>query len=117
MRSRTWLAAAPLFGSGLSPLVYRVAGLRDFRLIFGVSTAASAAVVAIVIGGLGVGGLLLGPRVDRHPRPLLFYAQLDSIVAIAAASTPLLLAGIRALYIASGGSDRMGATVATIARL
>src|SRR3954466_10650934 len=107
MRSRTWLVAALLFGSGFCALVYQVAWLRDFRLIFGVSTAASAAVLAIVIGGLGVGGLLLGPRVDRHPRPLLFYAQLESIVAIAAASTPLLLSAVRMLYIASGGSDRM----------
>src|SRR5437764_5912955 len=112
MRSRTWLVAALLCGSGCCALVYQVAWLRDFRLIFGVSTAASAAVLAIVIGGLGVGGLLLGPRVDRHPRPLLFYAQLEAIVAIAAASSPLLLAAIRTLYIASGGSDRMGATVA-----
>ena len=67
---RTWLVAALLFGSGFCALVYQVGWLREFRLIFGASTAASAAVLAIFIGGLGVGGLLLGPRADRHPRPL-----------------------------------------------
>ncbi|MEA2491068.1 MAG: spermidine synthase, partial [Acidobacteriota bacterium] len=63
-----------LFGSGLCALVYQTVWLREFRLIFGASTAASAAVLAIFIGGLGAGGLLLGTRIDRHPRPLLFYA-------------------------------------------
>ena len=95
VRSRTWLVAALLFGSGFCALVYQVAWLRDFRLIFGASTAASAAVLAIFIGGLGVGGLLLGPRADRHPRPLLLYAQLELIVAVSAAATPLLLAVVR----------------------
>jgi spermidine synthase len=117
VRSRTWLVAALLFGSGFCALVYQVAWLRDFRLIFGASTAASAAVLAIFIGGLGVGGLLLGPRADRHPRPLILYAQLELIVAASAAATPLLLAAVRYIYLASGGSSGLGSTIATIARV
>src|SRR6187399_560375 len=105
MRLRTWLVAVLLFGSGFCALVYQVAWLRDFRLIFGASTAASAAVLAIFIGGLGLGGLLLGPRADRHPRPLVFYAQLELIVAASAAATPLLLEAVRSIYLASGGSS------------
>ena len=77
MRSRTWTVAALLFGSGFCALVYQTGWLREFRLIFGASTAASAAVLAIFIGGLGVGGLVLGSRADRHPRPLLLYATLE----------------------------------------
>src|SRR5258706_3503548 len=92
MRTRTAPVAALLFGSGFCALVYQVAWLREFRLIFGASTAASAAVLAIFIGGLGVGGLLLGPRADQQERPLRFYATLEVIVAISAAPTPLLLA-------------------------
>src|SRR5713101_4352636 len=117
MRTRTAPVAALLFGSGFCALVYQVAWLRDFRLIFGASTAASAAVLAIFIGGLGLGGLLLGPRADRHPRPLLFYAQLESIVAASAAASPLLLTVVRELYTAIGGSARLGGTLATITRL
>ena len=52
MRPRTWLVAALLFGSGFCALVYQIGWLRDFRLIFGSSTSASAAVLAIFIGGL-----------------------------------------------------------------
>src|SRR5437660_5220210 len=99
MRTRTWLTASLLFGSGFCALIYQVGWLRDFRLIFGASTAASAAVLAIFIGGLGFGGMMLGPRADRHPRPLLFYAQLESIVAVTAAASPLLLSLVRTLYI------------------
>src|SRR5688500_5337835 len=109
MRSTTWRVAVLLFVSGLCALVYQVAWLREFRLIFGASTAASAAVLGIFIGGLGAGGLLLGSRADRHPRPLLFYAQLETIVAISAAATPFLLDLARAIYLASGGSPTLGA--------
>src|SRR6267143_7034517 len=109
--------AALLFGSGFCALVYQVAWLREFRLIFGASTAASAAVLAIFIGGLGVGGLLLGPRADRHPRPLVLYATLEAIVAVSAALSPLLLTVARALYLSSGGSPRIGTTAATVLRL
>src|SRR6266851_5671667 len=108
MRSRTWIVAWLLFASGFCALVYQVGWLRDFRLIFGASTAASAAVLAIFIGGLGLGGMLLGPRADRHPRPLLFYAFLESIVAVSAAASPLLLTLVCELYIAIGGSARLG---------
>jgi spermidine synthase len=117
VRVRTWLVAALLFGSGFCALVYQVAWLRDFRLIFGASTAASAAVVAIFIGGLGAGGLLLGPRADRHARPLALYAQLELIVALTAAATPLLLGVVRFIYLASGGSAALGSTVATLFRV
>ena len=117
MRARTAPVAALLFTSGFCALVYQVAWLREFRLIFGASTLASAAVLAIFIGGLGIGGLFLGPRADRHPRPLLFYATLESIVAVFAALSPLLLAIARTMYLASGGSNRLGLVAATVERL
>src|SRR5258708_98721 len=106
-----------LFGSGFCALVYQVAWLREFRLIFGASTAASAAVVAIFIGGLGIGGLFLGPRADRHARPLLLYAALEGTIAVCAALSPLLLTLVRVAYVASGGVARLGLVVATGGRL
>ena len=117
MRVRTAPVAGLLFTSGFCALVYQVAWLREFRLIFGASTLASAAVLAIFIGGLGIGGLLLGPRADRHARPLRFYATLESIVAVFAALSPLLLMLARSVYLASGGSGRLGIAAATAERL
>jgi predicted membrane-bound spermidine synthase len=115
-RNRTWLIAALLAGSGFCALVFQVAWLREFRLIFGASTAASAAVLAIFIGGLGVGGFLLGPRADRQDQPLRFYATLEAIVAISAALAAAVLRRPRALSF-QRGSTSLGAFVATAGRL
>jgi predicted membrane-bound spermidine synthase len=117
VRARTWQVGALLFGSGCCALVYQIGWLREFRLIFGASTAASAAVLAIFIGGLGLGGLLLGGLADRHPRPILFYAQLETVVALFAAASPLLLALVRVAYVGVGGTSRLGLIVGTVVRL
>lgn len=117
MRTRTWAVALLLLGSGFCALVYQVCWLREFRLIFGASTAASAAVLAIFIGGLGLGGWLLGPRADAHARPLLFYAQLEAIVAVSAAISPFLLSLARVSYFALGGTTTLGLALGTIGRL
>ena len=103
-----WRVGLLLFASGLSALVYQVAWLREFRLIFGASTAATAVVLAVFIGGLGAGGLLLGPRADRSPRPLALYGALELGAALLAALSPLLLWLVRMAYVELGGSERLG---------
>jgi predicted membrane-bound spermidine synthase len=114
---RTRPVAGLLFASGFCALVYQIGWLREFRLIFGASTAASAAVLAIFIGGLGLGGWLLGRRADADTRPLAFYAQLEGIVALSAAASPLLLALVRQLYVLLGGTARLGTAGGTVLRL
>ena len=116
-RTRLWATAAMLLGSGCCALVYQIGWLREFRLIFGASTAASAAVLAIFIGGLGIGGWIFGPRVDRHPRPLRFYSTLELVVSLAAACTPFLLDAGRSLYLALGGVETLGAGVGSGVRM
>jgi len=106
-----------LFGSGFCALVYQLAWQRQLRLVFGASTAASAAVIAIFIGGLGAGALLLGKRVDRHPKPLAMYAQLELVIAVSAAATPLFVALTSKLYLALGGQSTLGTFGATALRL
>jgi spermidine synthase len=98
-------------------LVYQIAWFREFRMVFGASTAATAAVLAIFIGGLGAGSLVLGPRVDRHPKPVKFYGQLELLIACFAAVTPVLLLLVRRLYIAAGGTERLGMVGGTVVRL
>src|SRR5215470_20085872 len=117
LNTRARKVAPLLFGSGACALVYQVVWLREFRLVFGASTAASAAVLAIFIGGLGLGGWLLGRRADADSRPLAFYAQLEAIVALSAAASPLLLALVRQLYVLLGGTARLGLVGGTILRL
>ncbi|EPX60794.1 hypothetical protein D187_001443 [Cystobacter fuscus DSM 2262] len=117
MNARVWKIAPLLFGSGFCALVYQTAWQRELRLIFGASTAASAAVLAIFMGGLGLGGALLGARVDRHKRPLAFYADLELLISLSAAVTPLLVVLARTLYVTLGGTVSLGLGVGTLIRL
>lgn len=98
-------------------LIYQVAWQREFRLIFGASTAASAAVIAIFIGGLGIGSLVLGRRADESRAPLRLYGRLELWIALSAAATPLLFLLARGLYVAMGGSVTLGPVLATALRL
>src|SRR6266705_2760528 len=63
--TQVWAIAPLLFGSGFCALVYQIGWQRELRLVFGASTAASAAVVAVFMGGLGLGGWFLGPKAAR----------------------------------------------------
>lgn len=117
MKLRPWHVAFLLFGSGLSALVYQTVWLRQFRLIFGASTLASAAVLAIFMGGLGFGGIYLGRRADTVRRPLEFYARLELLVALSAAITPFLLWLVGLVYQGIGGTPALGYTFGTILRL
>lgn len=117
MKSKVFPSAAIIFGSGLAALLYQTSWLREFRLIFGNSTAASAAVLGIFMGGLGLGSALLGKRAENTPRPLAFYAKLEFLIAASAALTPALIWLIRAAYIASGGTFAMGTFTGTLVRL
>src|SRR2546430_15299824 len=91
MPVRSGLIALLLFGSGFCALLYQTAWLREFRLIFGASTAASAAVLGVFMAGLGFGGIILGRRSETKARPFAFYAQLEVLIALRAALSPLLI--------------------------
>jgi spermidine synthase len=109
--------AALLFFSGMCALVYQVAWLRELRLVFGASTPASAAVLAVFMGGLGLGALLLGQRAESATEPLAVYAQLELGIALLAGVTPGLLWVARRGYLALGGSLALGEFGGTLARL
>lgn len=87
--SRPLLAMA--FLSGMCALVYQVYWIRELRLILGSTTPATASVLAVFMGGLGIGSLLLGPRADRSPRPVRFYAVLELAITAGAAMSPLMI--------------------------
>jgi spermidine synthase len=98
-------------------LVYQITWLRMLRHVFGASTMANAAVLAIFMGGLGAGGLLLGKRADKHPNPLALYARLELGVAAAAALSPFLIWLVRQLYLGLGGQEALGTVGGTALRL
>ena len=109
--------AALLFCSGMCALIYQTVWLREFRLIFGASTLATATVLAIFMGGLGAGSIVLGGRADQKARPLAWYGKLELFIAATAAITPALIWLVREIYIALGGSLVLGLSGGTILRL
>ena len=108
---------AMLLVTGCCALVYQVCWLRGLRLVFGASTAANAAVLAIFMGGLGLGALRLGPWADRHRHPLALYGKLELCVAVLAGLSPFLIDGIRWAYAALGGTPVLGVGLGTGVRL
>lgn len=106
-----------LFGSGLCALIYQTVWMRQFRLLFGASTAATAATLAVFMGGLGLGGWLLGRRVERHPRPVALYGALEMAIGVLAAASTGFMMAARWLYLATGGSQAIGVHGATVVRL
>lgn len=116
-RPNRQVVAALLFSSGFCALIYQTVWLREFRLIFGASTAASAAVFGIFMGGLGLGSAFLGKRAEAAKKPLLMYGNLELWIAALAAASPGLMWLVRALYTATGGTMVMGDFLGTIVRL
>lgn len=106
-----------LAGSGACALIYQVAWLRDLRLVFGCTTAASAAVVAIFMGGLGLGNAILGKRADTKANPLAFYALLEAGIAATAAISPWMTDAAEHAYVHLGGQLALGGIGATVVRL
>jgi spermidine synthase len=117
MKNPAWPVGLMLGLSGFAALVMQVAWLREFRLVFGSSTAASAAVLAIFMAGLGVGNAVLGRRADRLVNPLGWCAGLLLGIALSGAATPLLVDLARTLYVGLGGQLRLGLTGATAVRI
>ena len=109
--------AGLLFLSGLCALIFQVSWFREFRLVFGASTAASSAVLAVFMGGLGIGNGVLGKRADRARSPLALYALLELSIALAAALSPLLIDLLHGIYIFMGGQLALGFPLATAVRL
>src|SRR4051812_18827137 len=106
-----------LFGSGACALVYQVVWFREFRLVFGASTAATGAVLALFAAGLGAGGIVFGSRADRMKNPASLYARLELAIAASAAATPGLLWLVRRAYVGAGGTQALGTFGGTLMRL
>lgn len=114
----TWRVALVLaFLSGASSLLYEVTWLREFRSLFGGSTLASATVLGLFMAGLGLGAVVLGPRIEAHRAPFRLYLMFELFILVFAGVSPWLVQGVGALYLKTGGSQVLGEGGATLIRL
>src|SRR5262245_5975824 len=68
--------------SGFAGLGYQIVWTERCALWLGHESAAVLAVVAAFFGGLAVGALLLGSRIERSTHPVRWYAGCELVIAL-----------------------------------
>jgi spermidine synthase len=81
-----------MIASGFAGLGYQIVWTQQCALWLGHEAAAVLAVVAAFFGGLGLGALLLGPRIDSSRRPALWYAGCEAIIGLWSLALVFLMA-------------------------
>lgn len=76
------LALLLMAASGFAGLGYQIVWTQQLGLVLGHESAAVLAVVAAFFGGLSLGSLLLGRRIEASPRPLRWYAASEAVIGL-----------------------------------
>ena len=85
-------AIGVMVASGFAGLGYQIVWTQQCALWLGHEAAAVLAVVTAFFGGLAIGALALGPRIERSERPVRWYAACEAAIAIWSIVLALLLA-------------------------
>ncbi|HEV8608794.1 MAG TPA: fused MFS/spermidine synthase [Thermoanaerobaculia bacterium] len=93
------LACTVFFLSGLASLMDEVVWFKYLNLTLGSTTAATATLLAVFMGGLALGSWLFGRAARRLSRPATTYGLLEAGVAVFALSTPLLFDVVERGYV------------------
>ena len=91
-RGRARLALGLMVASGFAGLGYQVVWTQQNALWLGHESAAVLAVVAAFFGGLAVGALTLGARIERSAHPARWYAACEIATGLWGAALALLMA-------------------------
>ena len=78
---------AIFFFSGISALLYQIVWLKYLGLIFGNTVYAAATLIAVFLGGLGIGAFLFS-RSFAGRRPLVVYACVEALIGAIGAFSP-----------------------------
>lgn len=76
------LACALMVASGFAGLAYQIVWTQQSTAWLGHESAAVLAVVAAFFGGLALGALTLGSRIDRSARPARWYAACEIVIGV-----------------------------------
>ncbi len=80
-RPRLRLALVLMVVSGFAGLGYQIVWTQQSAAWLGHEAAAVLAVVAAFFGGIAVGALMLGTRIDRSSQPARWYAACEAVIA------------------------------------
>src|SRR5262245_38151203 len=105
---------ALVFVSGATALVYESLWLRSFGVVFGNTTDAIAMVLAVFMGGLGIGSLLAARRPAASP--LAAYARVEMGIGATALVTLPLLKVLPSAYATLAGSAGLEGPIEAVGR-
>lgn len=97
------LVLSLFFASGLAGLVYQVAWARLLSRVLGVDIHAVTTVVCTFMAGLGLGSYAVARWGGHLLRPLRAYGVIEVSIAVYAALTPGMIAGLETLYTNAAG--------------
>ena len=84
LRARAFWYYAIFVASGFAGLIYQSLWARYLKLFLGNAAAAQVLVLAVFLGGLAIGSALAARTSVRLRHPLLLYAAIEAIIALAA---------------------------------
>ncbi len=90
---------ASYFLSGASALIYQIAWVRMFGLVFGVTIFAVSTVLTTFMAGLALGSYSFGRWIDKRQNPLVVFACLELGIGLFALAFPSLFHGLSHIYI------------------
>lgn len=79
---RVGAARLLMMASGFAGLGYQIVWTQQSALWLGHESAAVLAVVSAFFGGLALGALLMGPRIERSAQPVRWYAACEVVIAV-----------------------------------
>jgi spermidine synthase len=91
--------------SGFAALLYQMAWVRQFSIVFGTSEIAIATVLSAYMGGLALGAAVAGKLIQLIRRPVYFYGILEATIAISALMVPVLLSAAGFFYVSILGGQ------------
>ena len=101
-----WRAALLLMmASGCAALGYQIVWTQQSALWLGHESAAVLAVMGAFFGGLALGALALGPRIDRSPKPGRWYAACEAAIGLWSLALALLLKPLATALVSLIGSQ------------
>jgi spermidine synthase len=77
-----WGLPGLMLASGFAGLGYQLVWAQQMGLWLGHESAAVLAVVAAFFGGLGLGGLALGARIERSAQPWRWYVACEAVIGL-----------------------------------
>ena len=89
--------------SGFAGLMHQVVWAKLLAGLIGTTAHAQAVVLAVFMGGLALGSVLFGRRVDRRGFPLRTYVALEVLIAAYCLLLPLLLRAAELGYVLLAG--------------